>query len=90
MNNTVNSFQDLDKLFGTMLNDMADTVLGDSHYHDEEEYQPRRQVAKKPSRYQRMKTQINFNIRKFTNHRYVGNGIRAVSKRKFNINPEVN
>lgn len=33
---------------------------------------------------QRMKTQIDFNIRKFTGHRYVGNGIKAVNKRKFN------
>ena len=79
MTNSVNSFQDLGTLLGNMLN-QADA------YNEQPE---RPTTPKKPSRYQRMKVQLDFNIRKFTNHRYVGKGVKAVSIRKFNIKPEV-
>lgn len=85
MTNSVNSFKQLDQLFGQQdeyFTDRKEAAIEDDY---DRQYM---QTPKKKSRMQRMRTQLNFNIRKFTNHRYVGNGIKAVNKRKFN--PEVN
>lgn len=88
MANSVNSFHHLDELFAKVFGeqDKYFTEHMDSKREDDYDRQYMH-PPKKKSRMQRMKTQVNFNIRKFTDHRYVGNGIRAVNKRKFN--PEV-
>lgn len=89
MTNSVNSFHHLDELFAKVFGeqDKYFTESGISAHVTDEVHQQHTPTPKKPTRMQRMKTQLNFNINKFTNHRYVGNGIRAVNKRKFN--PEV-
>ena len=91
MTNSVNSFKHLDELFAQVFGEQ-DKYFTENRMsvriHDEVHHEYTT-VPKKQSRMQRMKTQIDFNIRKFTGHRYVGNGIRAVSKRKFDISPEV-
>ena len=87
MTNSVNSFRHLDELFAKVFGeqDKYFTESGMSVRVTDEVHHEYTTVPKKQSRMQRMKTQLNFN--KFTNHRYVGNGIKAVNKRKFN--PEV-
>lgn len=89
MTNSVNSFRHLDELFAKVFGgqDKYFTEHMDSKRVEDDYDRQYAQPAKKKSRMQRMKTQLNFNIRKFTNHRYVGDGIKAVNKRKFN--PEV-
>ena len=90
MTNSVNSFRHLDELYAKVFGeqDKYFTESGMSVRVTDEVHHQHTTVPKKQSRMQRMRTQLNFNIRKFTNHRYVGNGIKAVNKRKFN--PEVN
>lgn len=90
MTNSVNSFKQLDQLFAEVFGeqDKYFTELGLDKRTNDEAYRQPVSTPNKPTRMQRMRTQLNFNIRKFTNHRYVGNGIKAVNKRKFN--PEVN
>ena len=89
MTNSVNSFKHLDELFAQVFGEQ-DKYLTESRMGvriQDEVHHECTTASKKQSRMQRMKTQIDFNIRKFTGHRYVGNGIKAVNKRKFN--PEV-
>ena len=81
MANSVNSFKHLDELFAQVFGEQDKYFTENRHDEVHHEYTT---VPKKQSRMQRMKTQIDFNIRKFTGHRYVGNGIKAVNKRKFN------
>ena len=90
MTNSVNSFRHLDELFAKVFGeqDKYFTEHMDSKRAEDDYDHQYAQPAKKKSRMQRMKTQINFNLRKFTNHRYVGDGIKVVNKRKFNT--EVN
>ncbi len=86
MTNSVNSFKHLDELFAQVFGEQ-DKYFTENRMsvriHDEVHHEYTT-VPKKQSRMQRMKTQIDFNIRKFTGHRYVGNGIKAGNKRKFN------
>ena len=89
MTNSVNSFKQLDQLFAEVFGQQDEYFTDRKEAAIEDDYDRQyMQTPKKKSRMQRMKTQINFNLRKFTNHRYVGNGIKVVNKRKFN--PEVN
>lgn len=89
MTNSVNSFKQLDQLFAEVFGRQDEYFTDRKDVVKEDGYDRQSiQTPKKKSRMQRMRTQLNFNIRKFTNHRYVGNGIKAVNKRKFN--PEVN
>ena len=89
MTNSVNSFKQLDQLFAEVFGQQDEYFTDRKEAAIEDDYDRQSiQTPKKKSRMQRMRTQINFNIRKFTNHRYVGDGIKAVNKRKFN--PEVN
>ena len=89
MTNSVNSFKQLDQLFAEVFGQQDEYFTDHAKAIMEDDYDRQSiQTPKKKSRMQRMRTQLNFNIRKFTNHRYVGNGIKAVNKRKFN--PEVN
>ena len=89
MTNSVNSFKQLDQLFAEVFGQQDEYFTDRKEAAIEDDYDRQSmQTPKKKSRMQRMKTQINFNLRKFTNHRYVGNGIKVVNKRKFN--PEVN
>lgn len=89
MTNSVNSFKQLDQLFAEVFGRQDEYFTDRKEAVIEDDYdRPYAQAPKKKSRMQRMKTQLNFNIRKFTNHRYVGDGIQAVNKRKFNT--EVN
>jgi predicted ester cyclase len=89
MTNSVNSFKHLDELFAQVFGEQdkyfTENRMG-VRIHDEVHHEYTT-VPKKQSRMQRMRTQLNFNLRKFTNHRLVGNGIKVVNKRKFN--PEV-
>ena len=89
MTNSVNSFKQLDQLFAEVFGrqDEYFTDRKEAVIEDDYDRQYMQTPKKKPTRMQRMKPQLNFNINKFTNHRYVGNGIKAVNKRKFN--PEV-
>ena len=86
MTNSVNSFRHLDELFAKVFGeqDKYFTESGMSVRVTDEVHHEYTTVPKKQSRIQRMKPQIDFNIRKFTGHRYVGNSIKAVNKRKFN------
>lgn len=90
MANSVNSFKSIDQLFAQVFNEAEEQFNSQIgiRYRDEM-HQPVNVAPKKRSMRQRMKTQINFNIRKFTKHRLVGDGVKAVTKRKFDINPEV-
>lgn len=89
MTNSVNSFKQLDQLFAEVFGQQDEYFTDRKEAAIEDDYDRQyMQTPKKKSRMQRMKTQINFNLRKFTNHRLVGNGIKVVNKRKFN--PEVN
>lgn len=89
MTNSVNSFKQLDQLFAEVFGQQDEYFTDRKEAAIENDYDRQSiQTPKKKSRMQRMRTQLNFNIRKFTNHRYVGDGIKVVNKRKFN--PEVN
>ena len=89
MTNSANSFKQLDQLFAEVFGRQDEYFTDRKEAAIEDDYDRQyMQTPKKKSRMQRMKTQINFNLRKFTSHRYVGNGIKAVNKRKFNT--EVN
>ena len=89
MTNSVNSFKQLDQLFAEVFGQQDEYFTDRKDAVKEGGYDRQyMQTPKKKSRMQRMRTQINFNLRKFTNHRLVGNGIKVVNKRKFN--PEVN
>lgn len=89
MTNSVNSFKQLDQLFAEVFGQQDEYFTNRKDVVKEGGYdRQHKQTPKKKSCMQRMKTHINFNLRKFTNHRYVGNGIKVVNKRKFN--PEVN
>ena len=85
MTNSVNSFKQLDQLFAEVFGQQDEYFTDRKETAIEDGYDRQSiQTPKKKSRMQRMKTQLNFNLRKFTNHRLVGNGIKVVNKRKFN------
>ena len=88
MTNSVNSFKQLDQLFAEVFGQQDEYFTDHAKAIMEDDYDCQSiQTPKKKSRMRRMRTQLNFNLRKFTNHRLVGNGIKVVNKRKFN--PEV-
>ena len=89
MTNSVNSFKQLDQLFAEVFGQQDEYFTDRKEAIMEDGYDRKSiQTPKKKSRMRRMRTQLNFNLRKFTNHRLVGNGIKVVNKRK--SNPEVN
>ena len=86
MTNSVNSFKHLDELFAQVFGEQdkyftenrMSVRIHDKVHHDTQLYQRNNRVCNA------WKPKIDFNIRKFTGHRYVGNGIKAGNKRKFN------
>ena len=86
MTNSVNSFRHLDELYAKVFGeqDKYFTESGMSVRVTDEVHHQHTTVPKNNRVYNAWKPQIDFNIRKFTGYRYVGNGIKAVNKRKFN------
>ena len=82
MTNSVNSLKQFDQLFAEVFGQQDEYFTDRKEAIMEDGYDRQSiQTPKKISLMQRMRTQLNFNIRKFTNHSYVGDGIKAVNKR---------